>query len=100
MALLTDSELTSGLARIPEWTRSGDSIGRTVEAATFPAAIEFVREVADEAESAQHHPDMDIRWRKVTFTLSTHSEGGLTEKDLSLATTIDRLAANLPAPSK
>lgn len=98
MALLTDSELTSGLARIPAWERSGDSISRTVEAATFPEAVELVRKVADEAESVQHHPDIDIRWRKVTFTLSTHSEGGLTEKDLSLAATIDRLAADVPSP--
>ncbi|KAA0022616.1 4a-hydroxytetrahydrobiopterin dehydratase [Antrihabitans cavernicola] len=93
MALLTDSELSDGLADLPDWTRSGDSISRAIEAPTFPDAIELVRKVADEAETAQHHPDIDIRWRTVTFVLSTHSDGGLTAKDLALAATIDRLAA-------
>lgn len=94
MPLLSDSQLSDGLAALPDWTRSGDAISRTVDAPTFPDAIELVRAVADAAETAQHHPDIDIRWRKVTFVLSTHSDGGLTEKDLALAATIDQLASS------
>ena len=91
--LLTDTEIADALTELPDWHRVDDSLVRTVEASTFPAAIELVRSVADEAEAANHHPDMDIRWRKVTFTLSTHSAGGLTESDRALARVIDRLAA-------
>jgi 4a-hydroxytetrahydrobiopterin dehydratase len=90
--LLTDDEVTSALTGLPEWTRAGDSITRTVQAATFPAGIELVRRVAVAAEEADHHPDIDIRWRRVTFTLSTHSAGGLTRLDVELAGRIDQLA--------
>ncbi|AVH22367.1 4a-hydroxytetrahydrobiopterin dehydratase [Nocardia cyriacigeorgica] len=91
--LLSDDEISAALTSLPEWTRSGDSISRTIKAATFPAGIELVRQVAVAAEAANHHPDIDIRWRNVTFTLSTHSEGGLTALDVALAHEIDRLAA-------
>lgn len=89
--LLSDSEVAAGLRELPAWTRTGDSISRTVEAPSFLAGIDLVRRVADSAERVSHHPDIDIRWRRVTFTLSTHSEGGLTRKDLALAGQIDRL---------
>ncbi|MBF6079084.1 4a-hydroxytetrahydrobiopterin dehydratase [Nocardia beijingensis] len=89
--LLSDTEIAEALTELPEWSRSGDALTRTVEAATFPAGIELVRRVADVAEEANHHPDIDIRWRKVTFTLSTHSAGGLTALDVALAHEIDRL---------
>ena len=95
MAKLTDTELAQALTTIPDWTRDGDEITRTIELASFPTAIEFVRRVADHAESADHHPDIDIRWRKVKLVLSTHSEGGLTQKDVALAAQIDR---EVPAP--
>ncbi|NKY49019.1 4a-hydroxytetrahydrobiopterin dehydratase [Nocardia vermiculata] len=91
--LLSDNEIAAGLRELPDWTRTGASISRTVEAPTFLAGIDLVRRVADSAERVDHHPDIDIRWRRVTFTLSTHSEGGLTRKDLALAGQIDRLAA-------
>ncbi|MFI2234399.1 4a-hydroxytetrahydrobiopterin dehydratase [Nocardia testacea] len=91
-ALLSESEIAEALESLPKWSRAGDALTRTVEAATFPAGIELVRQVADIAESANHHPDIDIRWRKVTFTLSTHSAGGLTAQDVALAREIDRLA--------
>ena len=74
------------------WTQNGAEITRTAECASFPAAIELVRRVADEAERRDHHPDIDIRWRTLRFTLSTHSAGGLTQLDLDLADEIDRLA--------
>ncbi|MEU0499823.1 4a-hydroxytetrahydrobiopterin dehydratase [Nocardia sp. NPDC005998] len=90
---LTEAELTEALTQLPDWTHSGDTITRTVKAKTFPAGIELVRQVAEVAEAANHHPDIDIRWRRVTFTLSTHDSGGLTALDVSLAHEIDRLAA-------
>lgn len=90
--LLTDDELDAALPDLPDWVRAGAEITRTVEAATFPAGIELVRRVAAAAEAANHHPDIDIRWRRVVFTLSTHSAGGLTGLDISMAHEIDRLA--------
>jgi 4a-hydroxytetrahydrobiopterin dehydratase len=89
--LLTDAELQTELAELPDWSRQGDSISRTIELPSFPEAIEFVGRVAEAAEAANHHPDIDIRWRKVTLVLSTHSAGGLTEADVSLARQIDLL---------
>ena len=91
-ALLDEDRLNDWLARHPGWTREGDAIARSVESASFPAAIDLVRRVADAAEEADHHPDMDIRWRTVRFVLSTHSAGGLTDKDLAMAEQIDALA--------
>ncbi|MGK8522289.1 4a-hydroxytetrahydrobiopterin dehydratase [Nocardia asteroides] len=89
--LLSDIEIAEALTELPDWTRSGNTLVRTVEAPTFPAGIELVRRVAEVAEEADHHPDIDIRWRKVTFRLSTHSAGGLTALDVALAHQIDRL---------
>ncbi|MEU1429898.1 4a-hydroxytetrahydrobiopterin dehydratase [Nocardia sp. NPDC005746] len=89
--LLSDDEIAKALTDLPEWTRTGDSISRTVQAGSFLAGIELVRRVAAAAEAADHHPDIDIRWRRVTFTLSTHSAGGLTPLDMALAREIDRL---------
>ncbi|MEU2253043.1 4a-hydroxytetrahydrobiopterin dehydratase [Nocardia xishanensis] len=91
--LLSEAEIADALAGLPNWSRSGDNITRTVQAASFPAGIDLVRRVADAAEAANHHPDIDIRWRKVTFTLSTHSAGGLTALDFGLAREIDLLAS-------
>ncbi|MGY1900573.1 4a-hydroxytetrahydrobiopterin dehydratase [Nocardia gipuzkoensis] len=89
--LLSDTEIAEALTELPDWIRSGDNLVRTVQAPTFPAGIELVRRVAEAAEEADHHPDIDIRWRKVTFSLSTHSAGGLTALDVALAHEIDRL---------
>ncbi|WP_280423228.1 4a-hydroxytetrahydrobiopterin dehydratase [Nocardia carnea] len=90
--LLTETEITDALDSLPDWSRTGDAITRTVQASSFLAGIELVRRVAEAAEDANHHPDIDIRWRKVTFTLSTHSAGGLTAQDVASAREIDRLA--------
>ncbi|MGW2664312.1 4a-hydroxytetrahydrobiopterin dehydratase [Nocardia tengchongensis] len=92
-ALLSDDDIAEALKNLPEWSRTGDSITRTVQAASFLAGIELVRRVAVAAEAANHHPDIDIRWRRVTFTLSTHDAGGLTPLDTALAREIDRLQA-------
>jgi len=88
---LSADGVTAGLAALPEWSGDTAAIRRTVEAATFPAAIALVDRVAVVAEQRDHHPDIDIRWRTVTFTLTTHSAGGVTTKDLELATEIDTL---------
>jgi 4a-hydroxytetrahydrobiopterin dehydratase len=92
MPLLDDAAIEEGLQRLPGWERRGNEIGKTFVQADFVAAMAFVNRVADAAEAANHHPDIDIRWNKVTLVLSTHSQGGLTEGDLALAERIDALA--------
>ncbi|MEE2035117.1 4a-hydroxytetrahydrobiopterin dehydratase [Rhodococcus chondri] len=91
--LLTDGEIDAALSELPHWRRAGNALVRTIESPTFPDAITLVNRVADAAEEANHHPDIDIRWRKVTYTLSTHSAGGITASDPELARRIDALAA-------
>jgi 4a-hydroxytetrahydrobiopterin dehydratase len=88
---LTPSEVTEKLASLPEWRLAGKDIERTLTFADFPAAIAFVNRVAEAAEKANHHPDIDIRWNKVRLALSSHDIGGLTERDFHLATVIDSL---------
>lgn len=90
--LLTDGEIDAALSELPHWHRAGAAIVRTIEAPSFPEAIALVDQVAEAAEEADHHPDIDIRWRKVTYTLCTHSAGGITESDPELARRIDLLA--------
>jgi 4a-hydroxytetrahydrobiopterin dehydratase len=91
VAALPDDEVTARLARLPGWERTGDEIVRVYELASFPAVIEAVRRIADAAEAADHHPDLDIRYRKLRVALSTHSEGGITDRDFALAAQIDGL---------
>jgi 4a-hydroxytetrahydrobiopterin dehydratase len=86
--LLDDDAVTTALADLPGWERDGNAIVRTAELPSFPDAIAVVDRVAEDAEERNHHPDIDIRWRKVTFRLSTHSAGGLTAKDTELAAQI------------
>lgn len=93
MALLTAEEIERELATVPDWNRDGDSIVTTAEAPSFLLALDLVMAVGQLAEQADHHPDIDIRWRTVTFTLSTHSAGGLTSQDFDLARQIDELMA-------
>ncbi|GAA4062810.1 MULTISPECIES: 4a-hydroxytetrahydrobiopterin dehydratase [Actinomadura] len=90
---LDDSAVTARLKDLPNWARDGDQIHRRFKAPSFMAGIDLVGEVARAAEEADHHPDIDIRWRTVTFTLTTHSAGGLTERDFALARRIDEVAA-------
>lgn len=89
MARLSDIEIQRALGARTGWTRRGHAITRTFEFPTFPAAIAFVNRIADVAETMDHHPDVDIRYTKVTCTLSTHSAGGITAKDFKLAESID-----------
>jgi len=88
-----DAIIQSALATLPQWQRHGNIIARTFEFKDFVGAMKFVNTVAEAAENAQHHPDVDIRWNKVTLALSTHDAGGLTEKDFALARHCDALAA-------
>jgi 4a-hydroxytetrahydrobiopterin dehydratase len=90
--VLTASELETALRRLPGWTGDTDVISRTCHAPGFLTGIRLVDAVAEAAERADHHPDIDIRWRRVTFRLSTHSAGGVTAKDLDLAERINDLA--------
>jgi 4a-hydroxytetrahydrobiopterin dehydratase len=94
MTTLWDDEQVAGaLEGLTDWQRDGDAIVRTVKLPSFPAAIEAVRAVAEIAETRNHHPDIDIRWRTVTFRCSTHSQGGITSRDIELAGEIDRVLA-------
>jgi 4a-hydroxytetrahydrobiopterin dehydratase len=100
MALLSDAEIEQRLAAVGEWRRGGgsppsgdDAIVRDLKFADFAAAIAFVNDVARAAEAADHHPDILVHgWNNVRVTLSTHSQGGLTDADFQLAGQIDRLA--------
>ena len=91
MSILTKKELQSGLAELKSWKYQGKEIRRKFEFVDFAHAMGFVNSVALYAERANHHPDIDIRWNKISLSLSTHSEGGITEKDISLAKKIDAL---------
>jgi 4a-hydroxytetrahydrobiopterin dehydratase len=93
MAKLSTVEIKMGLKELPEWSKRNRAITRTYRFKDFVAAIKFVNGVAKLAEKAAHHPDIDIRWNQVTLTLTTHDEGGLTDKDFALAGKADRLAA-------
>ena len=92
MERFTAAQIADALTAVPQWTRQGDAIGRTFQFKDFPAAMKFVNAVAVAAEAAWHHPDIDIRWNKVTLVLTTHDAGGLTQKDFDLAREFDRLS--------
>ena len=94
MALLPGDAIADFVDSHPDWTWTDDTIRRTYEFTDFAEAMEFVNQVAEESEAADHHPDIDIRWNEVTLVLSTHSEGGLTRADLDLAAKCDDLVAN------
>jgi 4a-hydroxytetrahydrobiopterin dehydratase len=88
---LTDDQVAAALADLPGWTRDGDEIVKTFELPTFAAAIEFVDRIAERAEAANHHPDLDIRYRRVRVALTTHDARGLTDNDVALAREIETL---------
>lgn len=90
MAKLSTVQIQRALTKLPEWKKTGATITRTFAFRDFPAAIKFVNVVAELAEQAGHHPDIDIRWNKVTLALTTHDAGGLTRKDFTLAREFDQ----------
>ena len=86
---LDADQISTRLSALAGWEREGDEIVKTFELPTFPDAIAFVGRIAERAEAADHHPDLDIRYRKVRVALSTHDAGGLTELDFDLASEIE-----------
>lgn len=89
--LMSTGEIQNALAEVPGWDREGIAIVREFELETFSAAIAFVIGIAMSAEKLNHHPDIDIRYRKIRVAISTHSVGGLTDLDFSLARLCDGL---------
>jgi 4a-hydroxytetrahydrobiopterin dehydratase len=87
---LSADDIRRQLAALPGWDLAGDAIRKTFEFPSFPGAIAFVNRVAEEAERADHHPDILISYRRVTLTWSTHSAGGVTGKDIEGARMADR----------
>lgn len=93
MPALDNGQVEGRLAELSSWRRDGQAIVRELELADFAAAIALVNRIAQAAEAANHHPDILVHgWNKLRLTLSTHSEGGLTEADFALARQIDGLA--------
>ena len=89
--LLSEPEIAEALRSLPNWRREADWLVRALRCPSFREAIALVNRVADAAEVADHHPDIEIRWRRVTFRLTTKASHGLTAKDVAMAATIDRL---------
>jgi 4a-hydroxytetrahydrobiopterin dehydratase len=85
MERLSAEDIDARLSELPDWARSGEKLQRTFSFDDFVGAMAFVNRIADLAEEHQHHPDIMIRYNKVTLTLTTHDAGGLTEKDFTLA---------------
>ena len=97
MGKMSEPEVTTALAGLPNWSETGGSIQRTLAFKDFAEAMAFVNGIAAEAERVNHHPDILIRYNKVTLTLSTHDAGGLTSKDFDLARTVDAIAPAIGA---
>jgi 4a-hydroxytetrahydrobiopterin dehydratase len=89
VAKLTDDDVEKGLATLAGWERNGDEIVKEFRFEGFGDAIAFVVRLAFRADKANHHPDLDVRYNRVRVALSTHSEGGITAKDLALAAEAD-----------
>ena len=90
MAILSEQEVESQLKNLSEWALEGRAIRKQYTFADFPSAVAFVNRLVPEAEAADHHPDIMINYRRVTLLYSTHSEGGLTQKDFDGAAMADR----------
>ena len=89
MAVLTDEQVDAALPDLPGWERADGVLRRSIKFGAFLDGIDAVRRVGVHAEAEDHHPDIDIRWRTVTFALVTHSEGGITDKDVAMARDIN-----------
>ncbi len=92
MPLLSDEEIEEKLGGLERWERRGDTIVREVDCGDFAGSVDLVNRIAPVAEEMNHHPDLSISWNVVRLSLSTHSEGGLTDNDFELARRIDELA--------
>ena len=91
MPVLNDDEVQGRLDGLEGWSREGDAIKKQFQLEDFKGSVDFVNRLTPAAEEMNHHPDLEISWNKVTVSLSTHSEGGLTENDFELAGKIDAL---------
>jgi 4a-hydroxytetrahydrobiopterin dehydratase len=91
MARLSDGDIDERLAGLDGWERSGDAIVKQFDNGDFKGSVDFVNRLLPEAEDMNHHPDIEISWKTVTVTITTHSEGGLTDNDFQLARRIDAL---------
>ena len=91
---LSDLEIQRALGSLPGWARRGDVLTKTFAFKRFPDGIDFVQRVARAADRMDHHPDIDIRYTKITCTLSTHDAGGITQKDLALAAELETLSTD------
>jgi len=91
MPALTTKQVSLHLKAVPNWSKRGQTILRTFKFEGFLKSIAFVNRIARKAQKVNHHPDIDIRFNKVTLTLTTHDEGGITEKDFSLARQCDEV---------
>lgn len=89
MSKLSPDEISQHMESLHGWTRQGETLTKTYKLVGFPAAIAFVTQIGFLAEAAEHHPDIDIRYNKVTLTLTTHDVGGLSVKDFMLAAAAD-----------
>jgi len=87
-------EIRQALDRLPGWGQSGKAIQRVFEFPDFKAAMEFVNKIADAAEQANHHPDIDIRYNKITMSLMSHDSGGVTQRDVRMAERINQIAGS------
>jgi 4a-hydroxytetrahydrobiopterin dehydratase len=92
MALLDDAEIEARLAQLAGWERRGAAIAKEFGCGDFVGSVRFVGSLVEPAEAMGHHPDLEISWDKVTVTISTHSEGGLTAADFELAGKVDALS--------
>jgi 4a-hydroxytetrahydrobiopterin dehydratase len=92
MARLGDEEIEAKVGELDGWQRSGDAIEKKFDRGDFVGSVDFVKSLVQPAEEMNHHPDVAISWSEVTVTISTHSEGGLTENDFELAKRIDALS--------
>ncbi len=91
MPVLTDEQVDAATETLDGWERADGALRRSVTFGSFLDGIEAVRRVAELAERSDHHPDIDIRWRTISFALVTHSEGGITDKDVALAGAINEV---------
>ena len=98
MPALTTKQLSVHLKTAPNWTKRAQTIVRTFQFEGFLNAIDFVNRIARKAQENNHHPDIDVRFNKVTLKLTTHDEGGITEKDFSLARQCDEVFSKFFAP--
>lgn len=92
MPLLSDEEIDARLDGLSGWRREGAAIEREFDCRDFVGSVEFVNRITPVAEEMNHHPDLKVSWSKVTVSLSTHSQGGITDNDFELARRIERLA--------